>query len=243
MARFFVPASDWDSAHLPESEARHASQVLRLAGGDRAVVFDGTGRAAEVELTEVAKKRVGYRVLREWKEERAHPEIHVIVALIKNERFDWLVQKATELGAASIRPVAAERSVVKLAGKDAGKKCGKWELIAVEAAKQCGHLVLPEIFSVASPREAFGSAPDGLKGIPALHSDCVTLRQFFGSEANNVTFAIGPEGDWTEEEMASATDCGFVPLHLGKHVLRSETAALHVLSAAAHHYHGGVGGV
>jgi 16S rRNA (uracil1498-N3)-methyltransferase len=76
-----------------------------------------------------------------------------------------------------------------------------------------------------------------------LHSDGVTPGQFFGSEAGNVTFAIGPEGDWTEEEMACAMDCGFVPLHLGKHVLRSETAALHVLSAAAHHYHGGVGGV
>jgi len=243
MARFFVPASDWDSAHLPESEARHASQVLRMASGDRAVIFDGAGRAAEVELTEVAKKRVGFRVLREWNEVRVQPGIHLIVALIKNERFDWLVQKATELGAASIRPVAAERSVVKLGGKDAEKRRGKWEQIAVEAAKQCGHLVLPEMFPVALPREAFGSAPDGLKGIPALHSDGVTLGQFFGREASNVTFAIGPEGDWTEEEMASATDCGFAPLHLGKHVLRSETAALHVLSAAAHHYHRGVGGV
>jgi 16S rRNA (uracil1498-N3)-methyltransferase len=243
MARFFVPASDWGSACLPESEARHASQVLRMASGDLAVVFDGTGRAAEVELTEVAKKCVGFRVVRGWHEERLRPALHLIVALIKNERFDWLVQKATELGAASIRPVAAERSVVKLAGKDAGKKCGKWELIAVEAAKQCGHLVLPKIFPVALPREVFGSAPDGLKGIPALHSGGVTLGQFFGDEANNLTFAIGPEGDWTEEEMASATDCGFVPLHLGKHVLRSETAALHVISAAAHHYHGGVGGL
>lgn len=243
MARFFVPASDWGSAYLPESEARHASQVLRMTSGDRAVVFDGTGRAADVELTEVAKKRVGFRVVREWHEERVRPALHLIVALIKNERFDWLVQKATELGAASIRPVAAERSVVKLAGKDAEKRRGKWEQIAVEAAKQCGHLVLPDIFPVASPREAFGSAPDGLKGIPALHSDGVMLGQFFGDESSNLTFAIGPEGDWTEEEMASATDCGFVPLHLGKHVLRSETAALHVLSAAAHHYHGGVGGL
>ena len=242
MARFFVPASHWDSAHLPESEARHASQVLRMASGDLAVIFDGTGRAAEVELTEVAKKRVGFRVVREWHDERVQPPVHLIVALIKNERFDWLVQKATELGAASIRPVAAERSVVKLAGKDAEKRRGKWEQIAVEAAKQCGHLVLPEIFPVTLPREAFGSAPDGLKGIPALHSDGVALGQFFRNEAINVTFAIGPEGDWTGEEMASATDCGFVPLHLGKHVLRSETAALHVISAAAHVLQGGVGG-
>lgn len=243
MARFFVPASDWASAQLPESEGRHASQVLRMASGDRAVIFDGTGRAADVALTEVAKKRVAFRVLREWHEGRPQPDIHLIVALIRNERFDWLVQKATELGAASIRPVSADRSVVKLAGKNAEKRRGKWEQIAVEAAKQCGHLVLPEIFPVSLPREAFGSAPDGLKGIPALHSDGVALGQFFGKETINVTFAIGPEGDWTPEEMASAADCGFVPLHLGKYVLRSETAALHVLSAAAHHYHTGVGGL
>jgi 16S rRNA (uracil1498-N3)-methyltransferase len=243
MARFFVPASDWDSAHLPESEARHASQVLRMASGDHAVVFDGTGRAAEVELTEFAKKRVAFRVLHEWRLERPRPEIHLILALIKNERFDWLVQKATELGAASIRPVAADRSVVKLNGKDSEKRRGKWVQVAVEAAKQCGHLVLPVIFPVVLPREAFASAPDGLKGIAALHSDGITLGQFFGSEANNLTLAIGPEGDWTAEEAASAKGCGFVPLHLGKHVLRSETAALHVLSAAAHHYHGGVGGL
>jgi len=243
MARFFVPAAQWKSAELPEGEARHAAQVLRMASGDRAVVFDGTGCAAEVELVEVGKKRVAFRLLREWREERVRPDIHVIVALIKNERFDWLVQKATELGAASIRPVAAERSVVKLAGKDAGKRRDKWEQIAIEAAKQCGHLVLPEIVPVCPPREAFAGAPEGLKGIPALHPGSESLGKFFADGPRNVTFAIGPEGDWTGQEMKDATGCGFVPLHLGKHVLRSETAALHVLSAAAHHYHGGVGGV
>jgi len=243
MARFFVPPPDWKSAELPESEARHAAQVLRMTSGDRAVIFDGSGRAAEVELSAVGKKRIAFRILREWREERVRPGIHLIVALIKNERFDWLVQKATELGAASIRPVAAERSVVKLAGRDAAKRREKWEHVAVEAAKQCGHLVLPEIFPVVGAREAFASAPEGLKGIPALHPGGVTLGKFFAGGASNVTFAIGPEGDWTGQEMQSAIDDGFVPLHLGRHVLRSETAALHVLSAAAHHYHGGVGGV
>lgn len=242
MARFFVPASRWKSAELPESEARHAVQVLRMTSGDQAVIFDGAGRAAEIEMTEVGKKRAGFRVLREWREERTRPRIHLVVAMIKNERFDWLVQKATELGAASIRPVAAERSVVKLAGKDIGKRRDKWEQVAVEAAKQCGYLVLPEIFPVAAPCEAFASAPDGPRGIPALRPGGQTLADFFTAQAPDVTFAIGPEGDWTEQEMKSAADYGFVPLHLGKNVLRSETAALHVLSAAAHVLHGGVGG-
>ena len=244
MARFFVPAESWASGELPESEARHALQVRRLAGGDRAVVFDGTGRAAEVELSLPGKSRAAFRIVREWCEKRAEPPIHLIVALIKNERFDWLVQKATELGAASIQPVAAARSVVKLAGKDAEKRRTKWEKIAVEAAKQCGHLVLPSILPLSAPREAFFAAPGGLKGIPALHpGGGQTLGDLFRSEANNLTFAIGPEGDWTEHELKDAMEAGFVPLHLGKHVLRSETAALHVLSTAALRYHGGPGGL
>lgn len=242
MARFFVPAADWKSGELPESEARHAAQVLRMAPGDRAVTFDGTGRVAEIELTDVQKKRVAFRILRERHEERVQPEIHLVVALIKNERFEWMVQKATELGAASIRPVAAARSVVKLAGKDAEKKRGKWEQIAVEAAKQCGHLVLPEIHPVGDPVGAFRSVPGGLKAIPALHEGGRMLGEMLDGPWSAVTFAIGPEGDWTESEMESAESCGFLPVDLGKHVLRSETAALHVLSAAAHQLHGGVGG-
>ena len=243
MARFFLSAADWDSAYLPEAEARHASQVLRMASGDAAVVFDGTGRAAGVELTEVAKKRVAFRRLHEWREVRPRPEIHLIVALIRNERFDWLVQKATELGAASIRPVAAERSVVKIAGADAIKRRDKWRQGTVEAAKQCGHLVLPEILAVSGAEQAFRAAPAGLKGIPAVQVGGVGLGDFLAGEADAVTFAIGPEGDWTEAERRTAEACGFVPIDLGKHVLRSETAALYVLSAAGHQLHGGVGGM
>lgn len=243
MARFFVPADMWSSGALSEPEARHASQVLRMGEGDKAVVFDGRGRAAEVELQDVRKKSVGFRIVREWHEERVHPEIHLIVALIKNERLDWLLQKATELGAASIRPVAAARSVVKLEGKDAEKRRAKWEQAAIEAAKQCGHLVLPEIFPVSDPAAAFRSAPDGVKAIPALHEGGRPLGELLAGQPPSVTFAVGPEGDWTEAEMESARDCGFVAVDLGKHVLRSETAALHVLSAAAHQLHGGVGGL
>lgn len=242
MARFFVPAKDWKSGELPESEARHAAQVLRMTSGERAVIFDGTGRVADVELADVRKKHVSFRVLREWREERVQPDIHLVVALIKNERFDWLVQKATELGAASIRPVAAVRSVVRLAGKDAAKRRDKWEQIAIEAAKQCGHFVLPEICAVCDSAEAFRSAPEGLKAIPALHEVGRTLGELLDGSLPAATFAIGPEGDWTEAEMASAQSCGFVPVDLGKHVLRSETAALHVLSVSSHQLHGGVGG-
>jgi 16S rRNA (uracil1498-N3)-methyltransferase len=244
MARFFVPPELWHDAdaEFPAAEARHATQVLRLTAGDRVEIFDGTGRAAQAELREAGKRAVTAKILRVWQEARVQPGLHLVVALIKNERFDWLVQKATELGAASIRPVAAERSVVKIAAAEAEKRRRKWMAVAVEAAKQCGHVVLPEIFPVSGASAAFAAAPDGVKAIPALHPGGRTLGEVLEGQPAAVTFAIGPEGDWTDGEMQAAAASGFVPVDLGRNVLRSETAALHVLSAAAHQLHGGVGG-
>lgn len=243
MGRFFIPAELWKSGELPESEARHASQVLRLHPGDKVEVFDGSGRVALAELTEIGKRAVKIKFLNERREIRPRPEIHLIAALIKNERFDWLVQKATELGAASIRPVSAARSVVKLTTADKERRRAKWMQTAIGAAKQCGHIILPEIFAPASSGEAFQAAPEGLKGIPAVNARGAPLRDFFTQTPESITFAIGPEGDWTDDEMACAQSAGFVSLNLGRHVLRSETAALHVLSVAAHHFLGGAGGI
>lgn len=229
-------------AELPASEARHAVQVLRLGPGDEVEIFDGTGRVAQAVLDEVGKSAAMARIVHERCEQRPRPEMHLLVALIKNERFDWLVQKATELGAASIRPVAAGRSVVKIAPRDAAKRLAKWSQVAVEAAKQCGHAVLPEILPVSSAADAFAAAPTGLRGIPSVDAGGMMPGEFLQGTPESVSLAIGPEGDWTPHEMEAARASGFVPLDLGKHVLRSETAALHVLSVTAHHFHGGVGG-
>jgi 16S rRNA (uracil1498-N3)-methyltransferase len=243
--RFYVPPADWSAENviLSPEESRHAAQVLRLAPGAPVEIFDGTGRVAEAVVANVGRRLVELRIERESRITRVQPEVHLIVALVRGERFDWLLQKATELGAASIRPVSAGRCVVKIAEKDRDKRRAKWTQISVEAAKQCGHVVLPEICPLTLPAEAFRAAPPGLRGIPALFGAGRPLREFFAPAPSTVTFAIGPEGDWTAEEMAEALAADFVPLHLGVNVLRSETAALHVLSAAAHHYHGGAGGL
>ncbi len=245
MTRLFVPPECWKAAEfpLPESEARHAVQVLRLEAGDRVQIFDGRGRVAEAEIVSARKRGASVRVVGERHAGRPGPEVHLIMALIKGERFDWAVQKATELGAASIRPVTAERSVVRLEGKDAGKKHSKWMQTAVEAAKQCGHAILPEISRPEVPREAFRGAPAGARGIPVLHPEGIPLDRFLAGGDGTVTFAIGPEGDWTRGEVAEAMAEGFVPIDLGAHVLRSETAALYVLSVAAHQRLGGAGGL
>ena len=245
MARLFVPPEGWTAGELalPQSEARHAIQVLRLGRGDRVVVFDGTGRHADAEITSVGKRGAAVRILHVKQMVRPAPGLHLIIALLKGERFDWVVQKATELGAASIRPVAATRSVVRTERNDADRKLARWRQTAVEAAKQCGHLVLPEIFAPAPPEEAFRNAPPGARGIPALQPRGLPLPEFLGKATGEVTFAIGPEGDWTGDELRAAGSEGFLPLDLGSLVLRSETAALYVLSATSHQILGGAGGL
>lgn len=245
MHRFHVPPPDWHAGNisLPDSEAAHAARVLRVRTGDQVEIFDGAGRAAAAVVAEVGKRSVVVEVRRQWQAQRPLPGIHLLVALIKGDRFDWMIQKATELGAASIRPVAAARSVVRIEGPEAARRLAKWKQVSVEAAKQCGHLVLPDIHALVPPLVAFRSSPDGRRGIPALHPGGRTLGTFLTQGEGETTFAIGPEGDWTPEEMEDAQACGFVPLDLGRHVLRSETAAAHVLSVAAHQLHGGPGGV
>lgn len=244
MIRLFVPPEDWTDGEIPlsESESKHAIQVLRLGVGGRVLVFDGVGRYANAEVSKVGKREARVRVLTSGRVERPRPGLHLIMALIKGERFDRAVEKATELGVASIRPVSAERSVVQIGGRDAEKKRRGWMQTAITAAKQCGHLVLPEIYPACAAAQAFRAAPAGRRGIPALYPEGVTLGKFLADTGGDVTFAIGPEGDWTLGEMAAARAEGFVPLDLGLHVLRSETAALYVLSATSHQILGGAGG-
>lgn len=244
MHRFHVPPSAWAKGRieLPGAEATHAARVLRLKAGEPVEIFDGAGRAAAAVVAEVGKRSVAVDVRREWTAHRPEPGVHLIVALIKGERFDWMLQKATELGAASIQPVAAARSVVRLEPAEVFRRLEKWRQVSIEAAKQCGHLVLPDIRALLPPVAAFRAAATGRRGIPALHPGGVPLAGFLSAAHGETTFAIGPEGDWTPEEVDDARTCGFVPLELGRHVLRSETAAVHVLSVAAHELHGGPGG-
>lgn len=245
MTRLFIPPEDWkaDEIPLPEAEAKHAVQVLRQAQGDRVLLFDGTGRHADAEIVSIGKRGASVRILKEQKAVRPPPGLHLIMALIKGDRFEWVVQKATELGAASIRPVAAARSVVRIDPKDVARKVARWRQTSIEAAKQCGHLVLPEIHPPVAAGTAFREAPAGTRGIPALRPAGMPLQRLLGGVPDEVTFAIGPEGDWTPQEMAAAEEEGFIPVDLGSHVLRSETAALYVLSATTHQILGGAGGL
>jgi 16S rRNA (uracil1498-N3)-methyltransferase len=148
-----------------------------------------------------------------------------------NERMDWLVEKATELGAASIQPLVAERSVLRLAGERAAKKQAHWQAVAVAACEQCGRNRVPAIREVADLRSWLARSTGLADGrlLLSLRAQTRPLRDAAGDGA--VLFLGGPEGGFTEAEEDAALAAGFRPVTLGPRVLRSETAALAALAA------------
>jgi 16S rRNA (uracil1498-N3)-methyltransferase len=157
--------------------------------------------------------------------------VHLLAGITANERMDWLVEKATELGVASITPLVAERSVLKLKGERADKKLAHWQGVAVAAAEQCGRNRVPVVHAAVTLNEWLKQAADGERWVLSLAQGTQALSQMAGKAA--VTVLSGPEGGLSPAEEATALASGFRPVTLGPRVLRAETAPLAVLAALA----------
>ncbi|MDP3761137.1 MAG: 16S rRNA (uracil(1498)-N(3))-methyltransferase [Ramlibacter sp.] len=236
MPRFHcpLPLAAGQSLDLPAGAARHV-QVLRLQPGARITLFNGAGGEFEAVVERMGRSDVAVRVESHDPVEReAAREVHLAVAMPANERMDWLVEKATELGAASVQPLMAERSVLRLSGERAGKKQAHWQAIAVAACEQCGRNRVPAVHEVADLRTWLASrgAAGTARLLLSLRPQAVALREA-GGDGEPVVFLTGPEGGWSEAEEEAALAAGFRPVTLGARVLRAETAALAALAALA----------
>ena len=240
-ARFFadLPLLSGSSISLPDSTARHV-QVLRLQPGDHITLFNsqaGPEGEFDASVTRMGRSDVDVTVgaFTATHREVARP-IHLAVSMPANERMDWLVEKACELGAASIQPLMSERSVLRLKSERAEKKLIHWRGIAVAACEQCGRNRLPVIHEVhtladwlkilsqrgpADAREA--------RLLLSLQTGASPLSAAVAVE-QSLTFLSGPEGGLSPAEEAAAMACGFAPVTLGPRVLRAETAPLACLS-------------
>ncbi len=244
--RFFVDEIRFGYAELQGEDAEHLARVLRAQPGQQFELSDNRGLyLAEVESVE--KRRVRMRVLEALPFAEPRVRLTVLAALIKFDRFEWLVEKATELGVAAIVPVAAERSERGL--EDAAvKRVERWRRIAREASQQSRRVRLPEIAgpvrlepaarAAAGRRiyleEAAGRpAADG-KAQDAGGNVCVTLAAALADATGEVTLAVGPEGGWTDGERERLVAAGFLPVTLGPTILRAETAALAAVAIASH---------
>jgi 16S rRNA (uracil1498-N3)-methyltransferase len=234
MPRFFcpMPLAAGSSLDLPPATARHV-QVLRLQPGAAITLFNGEGGEFEALVEQMRRSEVRVQVLRHLAVEReAARQVHLAVGMPANERMDWLVEKASELGAASIQPLLAERSVLRLAGERAEKKRAHWQAVAIAACEQCGRNRVPQVHEIMSFDEWLPRVGPGARWMLTLAAEAARLS-IDADDGGPSTLLSGPEGGLTAAEEARALAAGFAPRSLGPRVLRAETAPLAALSRLA----------
>lgn len=228
MPRFHcpVPLAEGQVLALPPGAARHV-QVLRLQPGRELTLFNGEGGEFEAVVETMGRSDVTVRVGRHNPIEREAPrEIHLAIGMPANERMDWLVEKAAELGAASIQPLLAERSVLKLTGERAAKKQAHWQGIAIAACEQCGRNRVPAVHEAVP--FAQWKPISAVRLVLSFDPQAMALD---GVAQGPVLLLSGPEGGLSPQEELAARAQRFQPVTLGPRVLRAETAPLAALAA------------
>ena len=249
-ARFFadIPLAAGLSISLPAHAARHI-QVLRMQPGGNITLFNGLGDGslesegqftATIESMGRSDVQVSIGSYTATQRETARA-VHLAIGMPANERMDWLVEKATELGVASIQPLMAERSVLKLSGERAEKKLAHWRGIAIAACEQCGRSRVPVIhepMTLSSWLKALVIGDRHLRMLLSLQAGSAPLISALTANTANTphtaatsfTFLSGPEGGLSVAEEAAAIAAGFMPVTLGPRILRAETAPLACLA-------------
>jgi 16S rRNA (uracil1498-N3)-methyltransferase len=238
MPRFYCPTllQTGDLMSLPAGAARHV-QVLRMQPGGQITLFSGGENSGEFEATIEHMGRSEVRVLvgaHSAVEREPARQVHLIVGVPANDRMDWLVEKATELGAASIQPVMTERSVLRLSGERADKKRAHWQAVAVAACEQCGRNQVPVVHEVMSLTAWLNLQPalaQDTRYLLSLRPETQALGALIGKNTSAATFLSGPEGGLSGAEEETALAKGFQPVSLGNRILRAETAGLAALVA------------
>ncbi|MEB3328427.1 MAG: 16S rRNA (uracil(1498)-N(3))-methyltransferase [Candidatus Sericytochromatia bacterium] len=238
--RFFVlpEAVKGGEVVLSGPDAHHACRVLRLAQGDIVTVLDGAGRVMQTEVVGVAAREVRLAIRTETREEPAGPAITLVQALPKGDRFEWVLQKATELGVSAVRPVVSRRCVVRVDAGRSQQRLRRWEAIAREAAEQSERPDLPVIHPVVALDDVPWD-PKDLVLILAERARGNALAARLPSTPPPVLHVlVGPEGGWDPEELSTLQARGGVCVSLGPRILRTETAGLAALAVIQAKYEG-----
>lgn len=237
MRRFFAPPERFnaETVTLSVEETRHLRDVLRLKTGDEARVFDGDGGEYLCVVTEVRKSAAILRVLN--KIEPTAPEsvldLTLAASVYKGDKLDLVVQKAVELGVARFSPIVTFRGEVKL--RDTAKRTERWRKIALEATKQCERARVMRVDEIVTLEDYVASAGAETR-----------LRLIFSEKgggaipatagSKKITALVGPKGGWENSEIELAAERGFVPVKLGRRIMRAETAAITFAALLQHRF-------
>jgi 16S rRNA (uracil1498-N3)-methyltransferase len=238
--RFFVEGFAENAAALRGESAAHLARVLRAEPGQLYELSDGR-ELWLARIERVAREEIDFSLVERLAAAEPRLAIALLLSIVKMDRFEWALEKATELGVSEIVPLAAERSERALAAA-APKRAPRWERILRESAQQSRRLRAPDLLPVAAPHAAFRAADatslrillSERAGVAPLRS-AVSVRAEGGEAPDSkpcvVSLAIGPEGGWTDAEFSAAAASGFVEASLGENILRTETAVCAALAA------------
>jgi len=231
--RFFFPSplAAGSEVALPDNAAHHAAQVLRLRAGDAITLFDGGGGEFAAQISSASSRAVSVAVIEKRPIEREAPFDAVLVqALIAAERMDQVIQKAVELGATAIVPVASARSVTRLDGDRARRRVEHWRQIVIASCEQCGRNRVPVVHAPCEIRAWLGQPSKAGARFLLAPSVGESLDKI-SRPAAAVELLVGPEGGFAPEEEAAALASGFRAVRLGPRILRTETAGPAMLAA------------
>jgi 16S rRNA (uracil1498-N3)-methyltransferase len=247
--RFYAPSAafgpDQKSVTLSAEETRHAREVLRLQSGDEIFVFDGAGREFHCAIQTISRDSTEVSVMAEV--EPARPEsplnLTLAIALLKGEKFDLVIQKATELGVKRIVPLDTERADVRLRDDGANKRVARWRRIALEAAKQTGRAYVSEIAAPIALSEflTVEENPISTNVARLMFSErggrpLAEATNNFAGRPPTIVAVVGPEGGWTDAEIELAHEGGWEIVTLGGRILRAETAGITVVALLQHRF-------
>jgi 16S rRNA (uracil1498-N3)-methyltransferase len=241
--RFYAPPAAFDdqqnSVTLIADEARHLREVLRLKPGDEVYVFNGAGREFHCRIEEGRRDTSQLQIISEVEPARPESQLQLTLALalLKGDKFDLVVQKATELGVTRIVPVITKHADIRLRDEsDAAKRVTRWQRIAMEAAKQSGRAVVPAVGSLISFESLIETTMTGncLMFSERDGQSLVQAMERLSADTNQMMALVGSEGGWSDEEIGAVRAAGWAVVTLGGRTLRAETAAIAIIALLQH---------
>jgi 16S rRNA (uracil1498-N3)-methyltransferase len=239
--RFFVDRFDTDSATMHGDAAEHLGRVLRATPGQMYELSDGQqvwlGRIERVATSKRGDSRIEFSLVEPIAASEPALQLQLLISIVKFDRFEWSLEKATELGVTEIVPLAAARTDKALLAA-AEKRHSRWEKILLESAQQSRRLRSPEIRTACKPEKALSGNAADVKIVLSEHAGALSLKEILrdyiasettvppSHEKSSAALAIGPEGGWTDEEIVAARAAGFAEASLGENILRTETAVV-----------------
>ncbi len=238
LPRFYVdqPLEAHLRLALPTQISHHALRVLRLRAGDELVVFNGHGGQYGATLEVDGKTAIACLSEHEQREAELPGRITLVQAIASGDKMDWVIEKAVEVGAHAIQPLAAARSVLRLSGERLEKRMLHWQRVAIAACEQCGRNRIPQVGRPLSPEQwlSQNTAPGRVRLFCDPDAD-IRLTQWLGEQhgklPDDIELLVGPEGGWSPEEYALALRHGVRAVRFGDRILRTETAGTALLSA------------